>query len=104
MGVFERILLNYGSYTLIRVRDIFERYELYERCAEINKVLGKHNVSTSMSLEDWQSEFWRKGMSGNVACANTQNYFSEAIMMCIKQGKFDGVEVRWSNVKLCLTR
>lgn len=93
MEVFERILLNYGGYILIHVRDIFERYELYERCAEINKVLEKHNISTSMGLEDWQSEFWRKGMSGNAAHNNTQNYFSEAVMMCIKQGMFYGIEV-----------
>lgn len=74
MNVFEKILLNYGGYILIRVRDIFEKYELYEYCAEINKVLKKHNVSTSVNMDDWQTEIWRKGMSGITALANSFFY------------------------------
>lgn len=88
MDVFEKILLNYGGYILIRVRDIFEKYELYEYCAEINKVLEKHNVSTSMNIDDWQTEIWRKGMSGITALANTKLYLYEAIIMCMNQGLF----------------
>lgn len=88
MDVFEKILLNYGGYILIRVRDIFEKYELYEYCAEINTVLKKHNVSTSMNIDDWQTEMWRKGMSGITALANTKLYLNEAIKMCMKHGLF----------------
>lgn len=92
MEVFEKILLNYGGYILIRVRDIFERCELYERCAEINRVLEKYDISTSMSIEDWQTEIWRKGYSGEAASFNAPLYFTEAMMMCVRQGLFDGVE------------
>lgn len=91
MNVFEKILLNYGGYILIRVRDVFEKYELYEYCAEINKVLEKHNVSTSMNIEDWQTEIWRKGMSGRTALVNAPLYFYEAIKICVKQGFFDNI-------------
>lgn len=98
MEVFEKILLNYGGYILIRVRDIFERYELYERCVEINKVLEKYDISTSMSIEDWQTEIWRKGYSGEAARFNAPLYFMEAMMMCIRQGLFDGVEEDWNTV------
>ena len=91
MNVFEKILLNYGGYILIRVRDVFEKYELYEYCAEVNKVLEKHNVSTSMNIEDWQTEIWRKGMSGRTALANAPLYFYEAIKICVKQVFFDNI-------------
>lgn len=102
MEVFEKILLNYGGYILIRVRDIFERYELYERCAEINKVLEKYDISTSMSIEDWQTEIWRKGYSGEAARFNAPLYFMEAMTMCVKQGMFDGVEEGWNKVNKSL--
>ena len=94
MNVFEKILFNYGGYILIRVRDIFEKYELYEYCAEINKVLEKHNVSTSMNIDDWQTEMWRKGMSGITALANTKLYLYEAIIMCIQHGLFADFNVK----------
>ena len=47
MDTFEKILLDYGSYVLICVRYVFKETEEYERCAEINKVLKKYNVSTT---------------------------------------------------------
>ena len=53
MEAFEEILLSYGGYILIRLRDIFEWCELYECCAEINKVLERYYISTSISIEDW---------------------------------------------------
>lgn len=93
MKVFEKILLNYGGYILILVRDIFERYELYERCAEINKVFEKYDISTSMSIDDWEAEMWRNGTSGAVAIANSPFYFAKAITMCIERGLFDNVKV-----------
>lgn len=102
MEVFEKILLNYGGYILIRVRDVFERYELYERCAEINKVLAKYDISSSMSIEDWQTEIWRKGYSGEVVRFNTPLYFMEAMAMCIKQGMLDGIEAEWNTVNKSL--
>lgn len=72
---------------------------MYERCAEINKVLEKYDISTSMSIKDWQTEIWRKGYSGEAARFNAPFYFMEAMMMYVKQGILDGVEVEWNIVK-----
>ena len=63
MNTFEKILLDYGGYILICVRNVFQVNEDYERCAEINKVLQQYDISTSMTQEDWQAEMWRTGTS-----------------------------------------
>lgn len=75
MGTFEKILLDYGGYILICVRNVFQVNEKYERCAEINKVLQQYNISTSMTQEDWQVEMWRTGTSGEVAIKNAPFIF-----------------------------
>lgn len=89
MNIFEKILLNYGGYILICVRDVFQKMEEYEKCAEINKVLKKHDVSISMTIEDWEAEMWRRGTSGLVAIINAPYYFARAIQMCNEQGLFN---------------
>lgn len=89
MEVFEKILINYGGYILICVRNVFQINEAYEECAEINKVLQKHNVSTTMTMEDWQTEMWRKVTSGMTAIKNSPYYFMEALEMCKEQGLLD---------------
>lgn len=89
MEVFEKILMSYGGFILNRIRDIFQENEAYEQCAEINKVLNKYGVSTTMTAEDWIAEMWRNGMSGAVAIANSPFYFIEAIKMCEEQGLFN---------------
>ncbi|SFG55491.1 hypothetical protein [Prevotella sp. KH2C16] len=92
MNIFEKILLNYGGYILICVRNVFQVNEAYEHCAEINKVLQKHGVSTTMSMEDWQTEMWRKGTSGVPAIKNSPYYFLEALRRCKEDGLFDEIK------------
>lgn len=89
MDTFEKILLDYGGYVLICVRYVFKETEEYERCAEINKVLKKYNVSTTMTAEDWQAEMWRRGTSGEAAMCNAKAYFYNAMKMCDKAGMLD---------------
>lgn len=89
MGTFEKILLDYGGFILICVRNVFQENEAYEECAEINKVLTKYGVSTTMTMEDWKTEMWRKGTSGLHAIRNSSYYFMEALKMCKEQGLLD---------------
>lgn len=89
MGTFEKILLDYGGYILICVRNVFQVNEDYERCAEINKVLQQYNILTSMTQEDWQAEMWRTGTSGEVAIKNAPFYFLEAMQLCKDAGLLD---------------
>ena len=89
MEVFEKILLDYGGYILICVRNVFQINEAYEECAEINKVLQKHGISTTMTMEDWQTEMWRKGTNGVIAIKNSPYYFLEALEMCKEKGLLD---------------
>ena len=89
MGVFEKILLDYGGYILICVRNVFQINEAYEECAEINKVLQKRGISTTMTMEDWQTEMWRKGTSGVIAIKSSLYYFLEALEMCKEKGLLD---------------
>ena len=89
MSTFEKILLDYGGYILICVRNVFQVSEDYERCAEINKVLQRYGISTSMTQEDWQAEMWRTGTSGEVAIKNAPFYFLEALGMCKDAGMLD---------------
>lgn len=81
--------MSYGGFILNRIRDIFQENEAYEQCVEINKVLNKYDVSTTMTAEDWIAEMWRNGTSGAVAIANSPFYFIEAIKMCEEQGLFN---------------
>lgn len=86
MEVFENILLNYGGYILICVRNVFQENELYEECAQINEVLAKYGISNTMTREDWETEMWRRGTSGEVAVKIAPFYFLEAMSVCIKNG------------------
>lgn len=89
MGTFEKILLDYGGFILICVRNVFQENEAYEECAEINKVLTKYGVSTTMTMEDWKTEMWRNGTSGITAIRNSPYYFTEALKMCKEKGLLD---------------
>lgn len=86
MEVFENILLDYGGYILICVRNVFKENELYEECAQINKVLAKYGISNTMTREDWETEMWRRGTSGEVAIRNAPFYFLEAMKTCMDNG------------------
>lgn len=86
MEVFESILLDYGGYILICVRNVFQENELYEECAQINKVLAKYGISNTMTREDWETEMWRRGTSGEVAIRNAPFYFLRAMNECVKKG------------------
>lgn len=86
MEVFENILLDYGGYILICVRNVFQENELYEECAQINKVLAKYGISNTMTRENWETEMWRRGTSGEAAMKNAPFYFLEAIKRCMEKG------------------
>lgn len=81
MNKFEKILLRYGGYTLICVRNLLELSGRYEDCAEINKVLGKYDIDRNMDVEDWVAEFWKNGYSGEIALNNRISYFIDAMEM-----------------------
>ena len=97
MKVFEKILLRYGGFVLANIREIFKERQEYERCTEINDIMLKYRVSTNMSLEDWQAEFWRTGLSGETAKSNVQCYIERAVQMCRRQGLLTNYnnETRW---------
>ncbi|NDW19433.1 hypothetical protein D0T53_11005 [Dysgonomonas sp. 216] len=86
MNLFEQILLSYGGYVLLCVRNVFEINELYEECAEINKVFDQYQIDKNMTVEDWISEFWKQGYSGQTALHNAPYYFIEAMNKCKDKG------------------
>ncbi len=79
MNKFERILLKFGSAVFCVCFRIAETSERYEDCAEMKAIAEKHNICLNSTLEDWQVEFWRLGMSGETAIANAPGYIKEAL-------------------------
>ena len=79
MNKFERILLKYGSAVFCVCFHIAESKERYEDCAEMKLIAEKRGISLNGTLEDWQVEFWRLGMSGETAIANAPVYLEEAL-------------------------
>ena len=53
--------------------------ERYEDCAEIKRVAAKHNIGLETSLEDWQTEFRRLGVTGETAMENAPAYLAQAL-------------------------
>jgi len=89
--VFERILIDYGTYILICVRNVFQENEVYERCAEINKVLQRHNISTFMTKDEWLYELQSSNENGESTIKMAPYYFLDALEMCKNAGMLDGL-------------
>lgn len=89
--VFERILIDYGAYILICVRNVFQENEAYERCAEINKVLQRHNISTFMTKDEWLYELQSSDENGESTIKMAPCHFLDALEMCKNAGMLDGL-------------
>lgn len=89
--VFERILIDYGAYILICVRNVFQENEVYERCAEINKVLQRHNISTFMTKDEWLYELQNSDENGESTIKMASCHFLDALEMCKSAGMLDGL-------------
>lgn len=96
---FEKVLLEYGAKVLIDVRNLAECMEWYEDCAEINRVLQKHDIDANFSTEDWMAELWKFGYSGQTAMSNSPFYYLEAINE-LYGDKIDEITAPYKHIKL----
>lgn len=78
---FERALMDYGSQILTVIFQYALSTERYEDCAVIKRLFEKYHLDLNQSMEEYQSYFWRLGMSGRTAIANMDAYLSEALAM-----------------------
>lgn len=79
MSKFESILFDYGRYVFVFVFSIALKEERYEDCAVMRDIMQKYHIPNDTSLEDWQTDLWRFGYSGEVALKNLQEYKIEAL-------------------------
>lgn len=96
---FETVLLKFGAKVLIDVRKLAECMEWYEDCAEINKVLEKHDISTNFDTEEWINEFWKRGHSGITAYINQFNYFYDAVSL-LYGDKIDEITAPYKHISI----
>lgn len=79
MNKFESILLDYGRYVFIYVFQVAKEKERYEDCAVMQEVMNKYNIPDDTSVEDWISDLWRIGYSGETALSNLNEYKNQAL-------------------------
>lgn len=96
---FETILTRWGTKVLIDVRNLAECMEWYEDCAEINKVLVKHDISTNFDTEDWINEFQKRGCSGLTAFINQFNYFYDAVNL-LYSDRMDEITAPYKHINI----
>lgn len=53
--------------------------ERYEDCAVMRDIMQKYHIPCDTSLEDWRTDLWRFGYSGDVAINNLSVYMVEAL-------------------------
>jgi len=78
---FEKALMDYGNQILTVIFQYALSTERYEDCAVIKGLFDKYHLDLNQSMEEYQSYFWRLGMSGRTAIANMDAYLSEALAM-----------------------
>lgn len=78
---FEKALMDYGSQILTIIFQYALSTERYEDCAVIKGLFDKYHLDLNQSMEEYQSYFWRLGMSERTAIANMDAYLSEALAM-----------------------
>lgn len=79
MNTFEKMLLNFGPAVFAKCFHIMKTVENYEYCLEMSKIANKYALDLDTSLETWQANFWRLGLSGQTAVGNAQSYLSLAL-------------------------
>lgn len=79
MNKFESVLLDYGRYVFVSVFKIAQDEERYEDCVVMLDIMRKYHIPNDTSLEDWQTDLWRLGYSGETALKNLQEYKVEAL-------------------------
>ena len=58
---------------------ITQEEERYEDCAVMRDIMQKYHIPCDTSLEDWRTDLWRFGYSGDVAINNLSVYMVEAL-------------------------
>ncbi len=77
-------ILKYGFFTHIHLLNKLEKQERFEDCKIIIDIINEFNEKYSpievvnFDLEDYQQEFWKKGLSGEIAKKNLW-YYSEQL-------------------------
>ena len=74
MNKFESILFDYGRYVFVSVFRKAQEEERYEDCAVMRDIMQKYHIPCDTSLEDWRTDLWRFGYSGDVAINNLSVY------------------------------
>lgn len=82
MNKFESILFDYGRYVFVSVFRKAQEEERYEDCAVMRDIMQKYHIPCDTSLEDWRTDLWRFGYSGDVAINNLSVYMVEALNPC----------------------
>lgn len=73
--------------------------EWYEDCAEINRVLNKHDIDTDFNTEDLITEIQRLGYSGKTVFINQFNYFYDAINLLYGE-KIDEITAPYRHISI----
>lgn len=82
---YSPLIFRYGYMAMVMLLKEYEEIEKYEECAEIESALINHekicglNIPREVSedaIEDYRTNFWRIGYSGDIAINNLSSYFS----------------------------
>lgn len=76
---FKQILYMYGRYIFSRIYKAALEREKYEDCEMMKKIAEEDGFSLECDKEDWRTEFWRLGMSGETALTNEETYYIDAM-------------------------
>lgn len=79
MNKFESILFDYGRYVFVSVFRKAQEEERYEDCAVMRDIMQKYHIPCDTSLEDWRTDLWQCGYSGDVAVNNLSVYMVESL-------------------------
>jgi hypothetical protein len=99
-NIVESLILKYGIAPVMSACIELQKRERYEECAIIWEVLQEAARQNSFSLPalnhealiDWmRTEFWREGMSGDIAVAKTHIY-AEMCLQEVDSHLFFGIE------------
>lgn len=78
---FESVLMDYGSQIMAIIFHYALQTERYEDCSVIRDLFQKYHLNLNQSIEEYQAEFWKLGLSGRTAIANLNDYLSEAMSL-----------------------
>lgn len=71
--------------------------ERYEDCAVMRDIMQKYHIPCDTSLEDWRTDLWRFGYSGDVAINNLSVYMVEALTFLLEHALLmsDSIRVKF---------